>query len=675
MGVLDPLDHDEVADALGRVGELRHRAARRRRRRRQGMLTGGVTVFAALIAVVVAVTASGSPASVSVTGPPHAGSPGRLVPVRKLVAMQMLSPQIGVGLVASSSTVDAASGPSARGVLQLAVTDDGARSWRLSGSPVVSIGKGSGLSPDPALPGGGMIAFTSTTSGYFEDSSGLYHTGNGGHTWTVVPPARYGPPGSKPTSVLASGNRVWVLSCPGPACKHPSIAVTTAGTAHWTHHPTPGMELDGPPAGSTVTVTNTAVTWRSTDSGASWAKLTAPCNGPVVVATPNVVFAGCGLNNFSRTGKLANTATIYRSSDAGRRWQSWATFRQTYTGMGAEPSWAPLAASPQGNILYFTQNIWDGQLRALTPGATALTTPAKVGLVYGIDQLSAQDAWLLAPAQGIWATDNAGHSWNLITTSATTAAGSSGGSGPGLPAGWQKATPQQVRAAWIPQHLARRFSYLATWTVIPIGAHPQTTTVTSGRAADGAWFYRITPASAVAGLLMPHDVAIGGTYAYYFHPGTTNAQVSCTTHPTQPHTWTCASWTNLSIDMSVDSALQGPDPAASAGAAVGNLLAAYGYNQASSGPPTTPAYLAHPHRLGLALTCVRFGSPTHPRCPFCTHDGLVISYQLPQGVPNLDGGVDYSSIRVTSYQPAPPAANLHLPAPLTPPLTPPPPHS
>jgi len=233
--------------------------------------------------------------------------------------------------------------------------------------------------------------------------------------------------------VVASGNRVWVLSCPGPACKHPSIAVSTAGTAHWTHHPTPGMELDGPPAGSTVTVTNTtavAVTWRSTDSGASWAKLASPCNGPVVVASPNVVFAGCGLNNFSRTGKLANTATIYRSSDAGRRWRSWATFRQTYTGMGAEPSWAPLAASPDGNALYFVTNIWDDRIETLTPGATALTAPAApIGgvLIYGIDPLPGQHAWLLVPGQGIWATDNAGHSWNLITNSATTSPATSSG--------------------------------------------------------------------------------------------------------------------------------------------------------------------------------------------------------------------------------------------------------
>jgi hypothetical protein len=76
--------------------------------------------------------------------------------------------------------------------------------------------------------------------------------------------------------------------------------------------------------------------------------------------------------------------------------------------------------------LYFITNIWDDGIETLTPGATALTAPAApIGgvLIYGIDQLTGPDTWLLVPGQGIWTTNNTGRTWKLITKHLTPSPG------------------------------------------------------------------------------------------------------------------------------------------------------------------------------------------------------------------------------------------------------------
>lgn len=236
-----------------------------------------------------------------------------------------------------------------------------------------------------------------------------------------------------------------------------------------------------------------------------------------------------------------------------------------------------------------------------------------------------------------------------------------------LPPGWQKATPHEVRSALGADHLGGSPSFLATWSVMPAGTHTHAATVVSGQAGNGVSFYRITPTAAVPGLLLPDHGTPGHTYAYYFRPGTTNAQVSCSTAPDHPQSWTCLSWTGVpGVGMSVDATLREPNPSYSAADAVGSLLYKYGYTQTGNHRATpTPAYLTHRDRLGLNLTCFRFGSATHPTSSVCVNHGLVTSYHIPQSVLSVDGGAVYLSIRMTNHQPNPPAADFDLPAALS----------
>lgn len=294
--------------------EVTRRASRYRRRRR-GFASGSALAAAVAVATALATVSGGghqvrvsSPVPTTVPSGSALGS-GGTVSSGRLAALQMLSSTDGVALAAARISPFT---PSASKWVQLAITADGGRSWRLTGQRLTARQP---LGITPSLPGGGLLAFATPTVGYLL-AGNLYRTSDTGKTWQRVPPSDYSTTGGQANGVVASGNRVWVLSCVDPACSHDFVATTQAGTNRWTVHSAPAadVQLAGVPSGDSLVIDAGNRAWRSSDLGARWTEVRNPYSTPVIAPYATTLFSTSSFDRNVGAGTPPSSSSHVRSS-------------------------------------------------------------------------------------------------------------------------------------------------------------------------------------------------------------------------------------------------------------------------------------------------------------------------------------------------------------------------
>ncbi len=311
---------------------------------------------------------------------------------------------------------------------RLASSDDGGRTWRVTGSPF------------PVQWGFSALQFTSRDRGYVFGTSGLLDTSDGGRSWHQVT----GLSGAL-ERVVPLGADVWATytSCPAPgvqtACSV-GVAISSDGGGRWHDVSPPGIAqsrtggdvlarwsfdaayvLSYGPTGGGLAYTS--------DDGRTWVHLADPCSGPYVredlAAPPAPPGSASGLwlvcGAMTRPGEEGQPKLVFRSYDGARRWV-----------LVAGTGFLRPRASPVGEI---PLSGWVSQLATISSyqawlgirglgvivsgdsGATwapvlgiPLSQPAtEVGVTFNNSLLG----WAIVFRRGVWRTDNA-ISWALI---------------------------------------------------------------------------------------------------------------------------------------------------------------------------------------------------------------------------------------------------------------------
>ncbi|MGH9292157.1 MAG: WD40/YVTN/BNR-like repeat-containing protein, partial [Acidimicrobiales bacterium] len=292
-------------------------------------------VVAALIAL--AGTAIAATAAVLVTAPPPqrlgaapglnrgqgtAGKPqgaGALVPASDLVSDPVFV-TLRVGFALETTEAHAVT------VERLARSDDGGRSWYVSGSPFPVAGDFS------------TLQFISSRQGYVFGDAGLLVTSDGGRHWTLVPNLQ-----GTLERAIPVGDNVWAtfIHCgglPRPTARCPVyLAISRDGGRHWhTVGPTGLDEAPSPFGGDVLARYSLSVAYlvsygtsggglsETTDDGAHWRPLPDPCSGGWATADLAAPSAGqlwliCGAA--VRPGSRLQPKVVYRSSDGAHSWQ------------------------------------------------------------------------------------------------------------------------------------------------------------------------------------------------------------------------------------------------------------------------------------------------------------------------------------------------------------------
>ncbi|MGH9304499.1 MAG: WD40/YVTN/BNR-like repeat-containing protein [Acidimicrobiales bacterium] len=323
-------------------------------------------------------------------------------------------------------------------VERLARSDDGGRSWHISGAPFPVAGDFS------------TLQFISPRQGYVFGDSGLLVTSDGGRHWSLVP----GLDGTLERAIPI-GRNVWAtftrcVGVPGPSSRCPVLlAVSHDAGRHWhTVGQTPLTEAPSPSGGDVLARYSLSVAYlvsygtsggglaETLDNGAHWKVLPDPCSegfAKVDLAAPAAgqLWLICGALA-SSAGSLASPTSlaspgylqpkvVYRSFDGGRSWKVMASsgFGKVATRpLGSIPlsggisqlatissTIAWLGLSHVGVIVSFDSGR-DWQLaEGFRPGAA----PSSVGVTFN----NAVDGWAVAFRSGVWRTTDAIH-WHLI---------------------------------------------------------------------------------------------------------------------------------------------------------------------------------------------------------------------------------------------------------------------
>lgn len=395
-------------------------------------------MLAAVGGLVIAGCASGPPAShaahpvvrASPAGPssgPAGLAAGAGVAAWRLGAIRFVSATAGVGLTAPEI-------PCARSLgknmgtevteqaqpVRLAVTGDGGLHWVTTGRAL----------PGPADVLGVQVAAVAGRAVWVVSPAGqLFATRDDGVTWVRQP---------LPAPVVAAGSAggwLWVLSCPPvsqSACRPVAERMRLPGGS-W-NRTRPAV------AGTAQAVSLTVLSGRAAvvvvsrrhpvlastaDGGAHWSVRPAPADpgylctadiqGPFTASGPDDWWLLC----LGGAAAGSSNKALLRTTDAGRNWTVTATASLMDPRSGSLPlqDGAAIAASPAGWLWMATPNT----LSVSTDGGARWSRVlANSGGYFGqFDVLAGTVAWLLAPGAGLWRTTD-GTSWQAV-----------GGAGPG----------------------------------------------------------------------------------------------------------------------------------------------------------------------------------------------------------------------------------------------------
>lgn len=265
----------------------------------------------------------------------------------------------------------------------LARSEDGGRVWRLVGT-------------FPFPNGYSEVQFVSPEDGYAFGPAGVAVTDDGGRSFTQSRDL-----GGELERVIPIGDDVWATYavCHGPPVPTTScsvrLAVSRNGGLSWRRAPRPTPLAESYGGGDVLARVTSEEAYvvsygsrgglaRTTDDGASWARLVDPCSAWRIVdmaaLSAGRLWMICGGDPVP--GADASAKAVFRSDDAGQSWSAVA-----YTGFG--PARGALARRlPFGSLWY------GGQLSEL-----ATISPAR--------------AWIGVHGVGVLVTSDGGRSWSL----------------------------------------------------------------------------------------------------------------------------------------------------------------------------------------------------------------------------------------------------------------------
>jgi hypothetical protein len=315
--------------------------------------------------------------------------------------------------------------------VRLAVTNDGGRSWQVSGATLP-------VGPVPGGVGAEQLAATSPADVWALVGKGrLVATHDGGSNWQMqrIP--------NPVAEVAAGGGFVWAVSCAHAASRSsafactPTLWRTRSANNPWMRVALPRVTAQGPwyvqfaitaNGNAIVTVLNASShaggeLLISHDTGLRWITRPEPswdhnkCDhgaGATLTASPRGTFwllcNGNGAGGSSTKGLL-------RSTNTGQTWTtvSAATSLTQRPRPGSIPREEPsaLAAGSQTRLWLSLTN----DLAESNDGGHHWTSVPHVantsGWVTMLDALSASHAWLLAPGAGLWRTTDGLH-WGAV---------------------------------------------------------------------------------------------------------------------------------------------------------------------------------------------------------------------------------------------------------------------
>jgi hypothetical protein len=227
-------------------------------------------------------------------------------------------------------------------VERLARSDDGGRTWRVTGSSF------------PVDWGFSTLQFISAEQGYIFGNSGLLDTSDGGRTWHQV----VGLNGTLQRAIPV-GSNVWATytTCPPPGAGGPcrvGVAISTDDGYHWQDTALPHLTESRSGGDILARWSLTAayvLSYGSTggglaytdDDGRTWMSLSDPCSGPSLredLAAPepgpgsqSALWLICGAR--TRPGEEGQPKLVYRSYDGAAHWVLVAS--TGFTSPGAPP--------------------------------------------------------------------------------------------------------------------------------------------------------------------------------------------------------------------------------------------------------------------------------------------------------------------------------------------------
>jgi len=405
-------------------------AATARSRRRRVALMVGLLVLAsgAFGATAIIVSSQPTPQLHVNAGPGGGGDDGAgplargaLVPAADLVSDPVfVNSSVGFALETSQ--------PGNLAIERLARSNDGGRSWRVTGSPF------------PVDWGFSTLQFISPEQGYIFGNSGLLATSDGGRSWHQVT----GLNGTLQRAIPI-GSNVWATytTCPAPGVPGPcavGVAISTDDGNHWEDVRAPGISeaSDGgdvlarwsPNAAYVLSYGSTGGGLVYTgDDGRTWRHLADPCSGPFLredLATPppppgvpSALWLICGA--LTQPGEEGEPKLVYRSYDDARHWALVAS--TGFTSPGAAPvgqiplsGWiAQLATIDSTQAWLGIRDV--GVIVTSDSGGTWLPVQGipevepntDVGVTFNSSELG----WAIVFRQGVWRT-NDGVRWQLM---------------------------------------------------------------------------------------------------------------------------------------------------------------------------------------------------------------------------------------------------------------------
>jgi hypothetical protein len=349
----------------------------------------------------------------------------------RMGAVQFLSPTAGIGVTASTllcfkhsktgTQVSFRAEP-----VRIALSSDGGRSWRLTGT-VAPVG------PTLSSPSGEQLVAASPDRVWAIVGKGrLLATTDGGRSWRriAIPAPALG--------LASSGDHIWSMTCARVmsrasqfACR-PQLWRALISSGVWTQVTLPKLTAQEPYLGLTVSSggtilldlltagpSATAEMAISTDAGSTWHTRSDPTwNGHPCMSAGDVASAAPATFWLLCLGGAAagsSTKALLQSTNSGRTWRVVSAVSSLTR--QPPPGSIPLA-EPSALAAGSTQRVWLSTTNSLAEsddgGRTWNSVPSAFdpdGWSTVISVLDARHAWLLAPGVGMWSTTD-GVRWN-----------------------------------------------------------------------------------------------------------------------------------------------------------------------------------------------------------------------------------------------------------------------